>query len=80
MDQDVVADVVDNLEIMTHLHLAAAARRNCTADCSQIPYPEIVRAIHGAGYAGYWGQEFVPGEDVKGELRRAFDYINDCAG
>lgn len=80
MEQNIIADVVDNLDIMTHLHLAAAAKRNCTADCTRIPYPEIVRAIHGAGYAGYWGQEFVPGADVKGELRRAFDFINDCAG
>ena len=79
MKQSIIADVVENLEIMTHLHLAAAAKRNCTADCTEIPYPEIVRAIHGAGYVGYWGQEFVPGEDVKGELQRAFDYINDCA-
>ncbi|MFT5087338.1 MAG: hydroxypyruvate isomerase [Candidatus Latescibacterota bacterium] len=79
MKQSIIADIVENLEIMTHLHLAAAAKRNCTADCTEIPYPEIVRAIHGAGYVGYWGQEFVPGEDVKGELQRAFDYINDCA-
>lgn len=79
MKQSIIADVVENLHIITHLHLAAAANRNCTADCTEIPYPEIVSAIHGAGYTGYWGQEFVPGEDVKGELQRAFDYINDYA-
>ena len=75
MKQPVLEDLCGNLDHVTHLHLAAAARRNCTADAVDIPYPEIVRAVHAEGYRGYWGQEFVPGNDVRDELQRAFDYI-----
>jgi hydroxypyruvate isomerase len=71
-EQTVIEDVVTHLDIMTHLHVAGAVDRSCTADCQEIPYREIVREIHNAGYAGYWGQEFIPKGDSRDELQRSF--------
>ena len=78
MKQPVMQDLTHNLDLVSHLHLAAAAQRNCTADARAIPYPEIIKTVHEAGYQGYWGQEFVPGNDPHDELARAFEYMANC--
>jgi hydroxypyruvate isomerase len=66
-----VESVVSNLDLIGHLHIAGAPKRNFPGPGQEIDYAPIVRAIHAAGYRGYWGQEFVPGADPLDELKRA---------
>ncbi len=73
--------ILKNLESVAHIHIAGSPRRDFPGEADaqaargdhaqEIAYAPIVRAIHQAGYRGYWGQEFLPGEDRFGELAQA---------
>ncbi len=75
MGDDVLADVVGNLPWIGHIHIAGSPKRDfpgpMAAGRQEIDYARLVSAIHAAGYAGYWGHEYVPGADPLDELGRS---------
>jgi hydroxypyruvate isomerase len=71
MGEDVIRDVVTHRELIAHLHTAESPQRSIPRREGEIRYGSIVEAITGAGYAGYWGLEFVPQGDVMAELEQA---------
>jgi hydroxypyruvate isomerase len=71
MGEDVIHDVVAHRELIAHLHAAESPQRSVPRRDGQIRYGNIVEAIRRAGYAGYWGLEFIPRGDVMAELQEA---------
>jgi hydroxypyruvate isomerase len=71
MGEDVIEQVVRNLPYVAHLHVAATPKRDLPTAQSQPDYVKIVKAIAAAGYAGFWGMEFLPQSDVLTELRQS---------
>jgi len=71
MGEDVIADVTGNLDIIAHLHIAGAPKRDYPGKNQEINYAKIVPAIIKAGYQGYWGMEFMPTGDSVEELAQA---------
>jgi hydroxypyruvate isomerase len=69
MGENSIKDVTGNLNLIPHLHVAESPARTVPLGEGNIRYREIVGKIARAGYAGYWGMEFLPGADVFGELR-----------
>ncbi len=71
MGEDVIADVTGNLDIIAHLHIAGAPKRDYPGKEQEINYTKIVPAIIKAGYTGYWGMEFMPAGDSVAALTQA---------
>ena len=61
MGEDVAAKVIANLEYVAHLHVAGSPTRGFPGTDQSPDYAAVVRSIHGAGYRGAWGMEFLPG-------------------
>lgn len=68
MGEDVLGDILNNLDIIGHLHTAEAPGRTAPVAGGQIDYAPIVRAVTEAGFQGFWGLEFVPQGDIMAEL------------
>lgn len=73
MGEDVISDVTGNLDIIGHLHVAGAPKRNYPGPGQEIDYSKVVPAIVKAGYKGHWGMEFLPAGDSATELAQAAD-------
>jgi hydroxypyruvate isomerase len=72
MGEDVTADIVGNLPLIGHLHLAGSPHRDFPGIRQEIDYMRIVKAVAAAGYTGYWGQEWLPAhQDPWSELEAA---------
>jgi len=71
MGERVIEDIVSNLDIIGHLHVAGSPGRGYPGEGQEIDYPIIVREVVGAGYEGFWGMEFLPEGDPNDELERA---------
>jgi len=71
MGENAAAVIPANLAQIAHLHVAESPRRSRPLAEGTINYATIVRAVHGAGYRGYWGMEYLAGADVLGELAQA---------
>lgn len=71
MGEDVVPTVTEHLEYIAHLHVAGSPKRDFPGPNQEIDYQHVVRAIHAAGYRGYWGQEFLPTGDPLTEAEQA---------
>jgi hydroxypyruvate isomerase len=72
MGEDAARQIVDNLNLITHIHVAESPARNLPVMDGTIQYRKILKAVREAGYDGFWGLEFVPGNDVMKELEDAF--------
>jgi len=81
--------ILDHLEYIAHIHIAGSPRRDFPDKASiqedqdhgqEIDFAPIVKAIHQAGYRGFWGQEFLPGKDRFDELARARELFDHYAG
>ncbi len=75
MGDDSSRDITANISAIAHLHVAESPRRNRPRPDGNIAYADIVRAVTGAGYAGFWGMEFIPGDDPLAELAEARSYF-----
>lgn len=75
MGEAVADQVVAHLPLIAHLHVAGAPRRNYPGSGQEIAYAEVVRRVHGAGYRGHWGMEFMPEGDPLTELAAARDLL-----
>lgn len=71
MGEDVCADILDNLDIIGHLHVAEVPERTLPLPGGQTDYPSLVGKVMEAGYRGYWGFEFLPGGEAIDELCQA---------
>lgn len=71
MGDDPLRDIISHLPVITHLHCAEAPRRTAPQASGTIAYQPLYHRVIEAGYTGYWGLEFIPGEDVYGELAAA---------
>ena len=71
MKEDVAEQVVANLPLVAHLHVAASPERIMPTESSLPDYASIVRKIVAAGYRGYWGMEFGVRGDAATELRES---------
>jgi hydroxypyruvate isomerase len=82
MGEDVAATVIANLEYVAHLHVAGSPTRGFPGPDQSPDYSEVVRQIHGAGYRGAWGMEFLPGRggDAGEMLERAAGMFRGYVG
>jgi len=67
----IIADVSENIEALAHVHVAGCPGRGFPGPEQRIDYRRIVAALLEAGYEGYVGYEFLPGDDPLGELAEA---------
>ncbi len=58
MGENVLRDILDNLDLICHLHVAGSPRRDFPGLRQEIDYATIVREVTAAGFTGWWGQEF----------------------
>ena len=73
MGEEVLDVVLENLEWIAHFHVAETPDRGPPRDDGEIDYRTIVTRVSAAGYAGYWGFEFIPTGDRMEELRASAD-------
>jgi hydroxypyruvate isomerase len=73
-------DIIAHLDLIAHLHTAESPRRDAPRADGNIRYCEIVPQVLAAGYAGYWGLEFVPGEAPLHELHESIQLFQSLAG
>jgi hydroxypyruvate isomerase len=71
MGDDSATDIVNHLASIAHLHVAEYPRRSSPLADGNIRHNQIVPAFIQAGYKGYWGLEYIPGENLLDELRQA---------
>jgi hydroxypyruvate isomerase len=71
MDGDVITRIRQWKDYIGHVHTAGVPGRGELDDRQEINYPPIMRALVGAGYQGYVGQEFIPTRDAMEGLTEA---------
>ena len=71
MEGDVIRTLTDNLGAVAHVHTAGVPGRNEIDETQELFYPAIVRALDGAGFSGFVGQEFIPTGDPAAALADA---------
>ena len=76
MGEDVLADIVNNLDLIGHIHIAGSNGRHFPDSSQKIDYKTIVSRVIASGYRGYWGQEFVPLTAALEEARTAAELFN----
>ncbi len=70
-EETIVADLTRNIDIIGHIHVAGAPKRDFPGENQQIDYARIIAALHKAGYRGFIGYEFIPSGDPFEELAAA---------
>jgi hydroxypyruvate isomerase len=73
MEEDVMADITENLDLIAHIHVAEKNKRSKPVAHGGIDYSSIFKKINDAGYCGYWGLEFIPQGNPLEELKEAVD-------
>ena len=71
MDGDVIRTLTSNVKWIRHIHTAGVPGRGPLDDAQELNYRAIVTALHGAGYRGFIGHEFMPRGDAETELKAA---------
>jgi hydroxypyruvate isomerase len=71
MGEPVCADIGVNADLIGHVHVAGVPGRGIPGPAQEIDYAVVVRTALEAGYTGWWGQEFLPGDDAIAELTEA---------
>jgi hydroxypyruvate isomerase len=80
MGENVLGDILGNLDLICHLHIAGSPLRDFPGLRQEIDYTTIVREVTAAGYSGYWGQEFpAAGADPFPDLEAAVMLFNRYA-
>ena len=60
MEGDLIRTIRDNIEFISHFHLAGNPGRHDPDDTQEIYYPAVMRAIVETGYKGYVSFEYSP--------------------
>lgn len=71
MGDNSALDITSHLASIVHLHVAEYPRRSAPLADGNVRHSQIVPAVIKAGYQGYWGLEYIPGENPLDELRQA---------
>ncbi len=79
MGDNSAIDITNKLSIITHLHVAESPRRSAPLADGNIRHSYIVPTVLKAGYRGYWGLEYIPGEDPLIELQQAVTLFQQFA-
>ncbi len=79
MGDDVLGFDLALLPLIGHLHVAEHEGRACPRAGGRPDYRAIVRRLSAAGYAGWWGIEFLPGGDVFADIACARDLLQEPA-
>ena len=77
MDGDITRSLVEHRPWIRHVHTAGVPGRGPLGPDQELNYGPIIRALHGAGYRGYIGHEFMARGDVESELKAA---MRECMG
>jgi hydroxypyruvate isomerase len=77
MDGDVTRSLTEHRPWIRHIHTAGVPGRGPLGRDQELNYGAIIRALHGAGYRGYVGHEFMARADVETELKAA---VTECLG
>ncbi len=80
MGEDAAKDICANLPLIAHLHVAESPKRDFPLADGNIKYRNIVKKVAAAGYNGWWGMEFLPGENVLKDLEKALKDFSSYAG
>lgn len=81
MGEDVAKDLADNLDLISHLHVAGVPGRGFPSPEKSPDYASLVRAVTEQGYTGRWGMEFLPRspDTGAGELAEAVELFRGYA-
>ena len=79
MGESLSAVMLGNLPHIGHLHIAGSPRRDFPGPQQEIDYQSLIPAVCAEGYDGYWGHEFLPGEDGLDELARSYALFQACS-
>ncbi len=66
MGEDVLADLLGNLDIIGHIHLAQSPKRTAPLPGGPLDHAAFIPKVLAAGYQGYLGLEFCPQGDSAG--------------
>jgi len=69
----ILDDLLDNLDIVLHVHVAGAPGRGFPGADQEIDYSTIIENLAGAGYDRFIGFEFIPQAEPLDELTRAVE-------
>ena len=72
MDDLSIEKIVKNIDKIGHFHMAGYPGRHEPMTDSEIPYPEILRAIRDSGYQRAVGLEYFPVRDAVEGLREFY--------
>lgn len=76
MEGDVTRTILDNLDLIEHLHCAGNPGRNEIYH-GEINYPEILNAVEKAGFNGCVGIEYAPTEEPKSSLIKTLELLKN---
>lgn len=76
MGEDFAADLAAHRDAIAHVHLADLPKRGCPASDERIPFRSLVRGFQEAGYAGWFGLEFLPRGEPLADLERAVSHLH----
>jgi len=76
MGEETCQAIIDNLDIIAHIHVAGSPLRDFPSPEGEINYGRILSEVHKAGYAGYWGLEFKPVSDPLQELTQIYGLLS----
>ncbi len=73
MAENPAALIRKHIKHIAHLHVAGSPKRDFPGEKQHIDYKACIHAAQMSGYAGFWGMEFVPGNDRMKELAQAVE-------
>jgi len=73
MEGDLISTIRKNIAWIGHFHTGGVPGRNELDETQEVQWPAVMRAIAGAGFKGFVGQEFVPTRDPLTSLRQAVE-------
>lgn len=79
MGEDMLADLLANLDIIGHIHVAESPGRTAPVAQGVIDYHAIIPPVLAAGYQGCWGLEYLPQGDPLTDLAGAATFVTACA-
>jgi hydroxypyruvate isomerase len=71
MEGDVIRTITDNIKLIGHFHTGGVPGRHEIDQGQELNYTRIAAAVADTGYAGFFGQEFIPAREPIASLREA---------
>ena len=74
MEGNIVQNITDNIDIISHFHAAGTPGRN-ELQLGELDYPKIMKKIEDLGYDGYFGLEYLPSYDSLKSIKDVLKYL-----